>query len=339
VCYYEEMTRQLAFLVGLALVGALTVSLLLVRHPRGPQRRGAILISIDTLRPDHLGCYGYHHDTSPAIDAFAADAVLFTQAIAHAPSTLPSHASILSSLLPSHHGAFFSSRTPLSDEILTVTEVFRNAGFRTASFNGGGQIDASFGLAQGFGYYNSIAVILTSDHGEKFGEHGMVGWHSHTLYDELLRVPLIGRLPRPRQTNLKVRTQVQLLDVAPTLLSAGDIPIPPVFRGSKLQLVIQNRRSAAPPPVVSVRDQKSPKHLHASLRSRKWKLIQNRPYNLEADPGEQRDLARQEHELASQMRALLEARLASDASIAPTPPNLEVGGQLEQQLRALGYVD
>ncbi len=71
-----------------------------------------ILISIDTLRPDHLGCYGYEYATSPAIDAFCADAIVFDQAIAHAPSTLPSHASIFTSLLPHHHGASWSTRKP-----------------------------------------------------------------------------------------------------------------------------------------------------------------------------------------------------------------------------------
>jgi glucan phosphoethanolaminetransferase (alkaline phosphatase superfamily) len=62
-----------------------------------------ILISIDTLRPDHLGCYGYGRDTSPALDRLCQDAVVFEEAIAQAPSTLHSHASMLTSLLPHHH--------------------------------------------------------------------------------------------------------------------------------------------------------------------------------------------------------------------------------------------
>src|SRR5262249_8346100 len=69
------------------------------------QARGVVLVSIDTLRPDHLGCYGYHEPTSPHIDAFGGEAVLFREAIAHAPSTLPSHASLLTSLIPHHHHA------------------------------------------------------------------------------------------------------------------------------------------------------------------------------------------------------------------------------------------
>ena len=64
-----------------------------------------VYFDIDTLRADHLGCYGYDRPTSPAIDRFREDSVLFRTAIAHAPSTEPSHASMFTSLIPSHHGA------------------------------------------------------------------------------------------------------------------------------------------------------------------------------------------------------------------------------------------
>ena len=72
---------------------------------RRPARPNVVLISIDTLRFDRLGRYGYKKPTSPNIDAFAKDTVIFDQAIAHAPSTLSSHASILMGLLPDHHHA------------------------------------------------------------------------------------------------------------------------------------------------------------------------------------------------------------------------------------------
>ena len=65
-----------------------------------------ILVSIDTLRPDRLGCYGGEWPTSPNLDLFREDSALFSNAISQAPSTLPSHATILTSLLPEHHGAF-----------------------------------------------------------------------------------------------------------------------------------------------------------------------------------------------------------------------------------------
>ena len=97
-----------------------------------------ILISIDTLRADHLGCYGYPRPTSPAVDAFRQDAVLFETAIAQAPSTLHSHASILTSLLPHHHGASWGAKRRLSEDVVSVTEVLAEAGYQTAAFTGGG---------------------------------------------------------------------------------------------------------------------------------------------------------------------------------------------------------
>ncbi len=116
-----------------------------------------ILISIDTLRADRLGCYGYAKATSRSIDRFAQEAILFRDAVSHAPSTLPSHASIFTSMLPSRHGASHRYERALPDEAVTLAEVFRKAGFATGSFNGGGQVAAEYGLAQGFSVYESEA--------------------------------------------------------------------------------------------------------------------------------------------------------------------------------------
>ena len=65
-----------------------------------------ILISLDTLRADHLGIYGYHRNTSPFIDAFSKESILFEHAVAQASWTLPSHMSIMTSLYPSFHGVY-----------------------------------------------------------------------------------------------------------------------------------------------------------------------------------------------------------------------------------------
>ena len=112
--------------------------------PAGAQ--GAILISIDTLRPDHLGCYGYDRATSPQIDRFRRDGILFEQTIAHAPSTLASHASILTSALPQHHRASHGLKTALSREYPTLAELLKAHDYDTASFNGGAQLDPIYGL-------------------------------------------------------------------------------------------------------------------------------------------------------------------------------------------------
>src|SRR5215831_8227714 len=69
-----------------------------------PSRPNVLLISLDTLRPDHLGCYGYAKPTSPNLDRFAAQSIVFTNCRAQAPWTLPSHMSLFTSMLPSTNG-------------------------------------------------------------------------------------------------------------------------------------------------------------------------------------------------------------------------------------------
>lgn len=115
-----------------------------------------ILISIDTLRADHLGCYKYERNTSPAVDEFREDAVLFRRCTAQSTSTLASHASMFTSLIPSHHRAYFTRSQPLPDNLQTMAEFLRQENYRTISFNDGGQISAKFGMDQGFEIYESL---------------------------------------------------------------------------------------------------------------------------------------------------------------------------------------
>src|SRR5512138_2544936 len=93
----------------------------------------AILVSIDTLRADHLGCYGYARATSPRIDRFAAGGAVFERAIAESPWTMPSHASLLTGLEPSRHG-MLDDQSRLADSIPTLAEQLRKAGVQTAAF-------------------------------------------------------------------------------------------------------------------------------------------------------------------------------------------------------------
>lgn len=124
--------------------------------------RAVILISIDTLRPDHLGCYGYKRNTSPNIDRFAAqDALLFTRACAQAPYTLPSHMSMLTGLYPETHGVLMPIRedgsgkvSRLSDEVVTLAERFKKQGYVTAAFTDGLLVDHKYGFDQGFDEYH-----------------------------------------------------------------------------------------------------------------------------------------------------------------------------------------
>lgn len=130
------------------------------RHPDLSQfpvpraTRGYILISIDTLRADHLGLYGYPRPTSPFLDSLARRATVFEEAYAPFPSTLISHMSMFTGLHPREHGVF-PPNAVLSPEVETFPEVFQRHGFRTAGFTEGGYVSGRFGFRRGFDTYVS----------------------------------------------------------------------------------------------------------------------------------------------------------------------------------------
>jgi arylsulfatase A-like enzyme len=114
-----------------------------------------ILISLDTLRADHLRCYGYDKETSPAMDRMAAEGVLFENVYAQSNWTLPSHVSMFSSLYPSSHGVLENKRKISGDTVL-LPELLKDAGYATASFNAGGYVSAGYGFNRGFDIYRTI---------------------------------------------------------------------------------------------------------------------------------------------------------------------------------------
>ncbi len=397
---------------------------------------------------------------APGIDAFRRDAVLFRQAVAQAPSTLPSHASILTSLIPPHHNASIGNNLALPLDVTTLAEVLEGHGYATASYNGGIQLDRSWGLDQGFdtyvsvkprgapaealvdafdrfahevdlaerwiesrtgrpfflflhtyevhhpytpdktemdlfrggyrgplpdritvdlllrindgkievdardrqhvvdaydaeihsmdeafarfveflktkGLYDPALIVFTSDHGEEFGEHGRLGWHSHSLFDELLRVPLLVKLPFSRLGGTVVDEQVRGIDVAPTVLAALGLQAPSAFEGRDVLA------AGAPSPAdalesFSSRDVVAP-NASVALRTPVWKLYDGRLFDLVADPGETRDVAHDHPEAVRRLRARLRAAIASRPR-----PNRRIAtpdDDVMERLRALGYVE
>ncbi|MBN2563220.1 MAG: sulfatase [Phycisphaerae bacterium] len=115
-------------------------------------RPNVLLIVIDTLRVDRLGCYGSDLGATPRIDQLASEGVRFERAYSHAPWTLPAFASILTSLYPPQHGA--GGRVPdfrrLPGSVRTAAECFREAGFATAEVINVDFLGKSFGMTQGF---------------------------------------------------------------------------------------------------------------------------------------------------------------------------------------------
>ena len=365
------MSRRRA--AGLAL--ALLVAVAACARDRAPEAPAAppdlVVYLIDTLRADHLGCYGYPRPTSPRIDAFARQAVRVREARAQSSWTKPAVATLLTGLYPVSHGAQRRSQG-LDASVVTLAERLSTRGYETAYFGTNPTVTAKFGFEQGFSefhylsqprgrrrghvdaseihrevvawldrrdrakpfflvvhtldphdpyrprepyrarfaadvdvetaccirphelaaldaegarararamidlydgeiaqndaafgelldelerrdLYDRAAILLTSDHGEEFFDHG--GWrHASTLYEEVLRVPFLFRLPGGAHGGGAIDGPVDQIDVAPTLLELAGIPAAseasPARAGS--------RRSAADPCRGALRSPGSP---------------------------------------------------------------------------------
>ena len=112
-----------------------------------------VLITIDTLRADHVGCYGYKQIKTPNIDALAADGARFERAFAVVPVTLPSHTSMLTGTYPMLSGMHDFSGNKLSPLQPTLASVLKQAGYQTGAVIGAAVLDSRFGLNQGFDFY------------------------------------------------------------------------------------------------------------------------------------------------------------------------------------------
>lgn len=113
-----------------------------------------ILISIDTLRADHLGVYGYRKIATPNIDAFARHGTIFEAIESQIPLTLPSHTTLFTSAYPFEHGVEENDQR-VSAGVVTLASVLRSHGYKTAAFVGSVLMDRSLGLDQGFDFYDS----------------------------------------------------------------------------------------------------------------------------------------------------------------------------------------
>jgi arylsulfatase A-like enzyme len=402
-----------------------------------------ILISIDTFRADHLTCSGYDKyevDITKNICELATQGVRFTNLISQAPSTQASHASILTSAIPSHHKSFNSRNTTYAKEYPPLPELLRREKFSTAGFTGSGQMAAGYGFDKGFsvfaeikndtfkqiaeqgltwlkgtygpsflflhtyeihhpytpdpkllkeleknytgplgtnisveflksvnnktynitpedlqhivatydaeilsvdrtlgwfieqlkamGRFNNTIIIVTSDHGEEFGEHDKVGWHSHTLYNELLRVPLIiyapGLKPEVRDN------RVMSIDIAPTILKMLQLEIPENFEGQSLAL--EHEYS------ISERDHGEPVPFAIQTKEMKyyWTRHHHLLFNLSNDTGELANIFDENNATAAYLRSRYVDWVNSTNS---TPKEVAVPDDLREQLEALGYVE
>jgi len=132
-------------LTGLALTGCDTAL---------PERANVLLITVDTLRPDRLSCYGYTGHRTPRIDALAAQGTLFEDAVSDAPWTTPSMSSVLTGVYPTLHGLRSTNAHRLAPEAITLAEILRERGYVTAAVIGSFPLHSLYGLDQGFDHYD-----------------------------------------------------------------------------------------------------------------------------------------------------------------------------------------
>ncbi len=444
----------LVLCLGILLIG-IAAGLFFSPQQAGPGAPNIVIICLDTLRADHLGCYGYHRDTTPHIDRFAAQGVLFEQTLSQAPWTLPAHVSLFSSLYPSRHGVHRHDLAIRRRDKL-FADILSKAGYATAGFVDVFLLSRKYGFQRGFdtfrdegedkgagqmvdqaiewlsgrqgkqpfflflhlfdphsaysapppfsgrwskkypsefrpdtdslfqvrtkkrtfapielahvvacydeeiayaddelgrffaylrqaGLYDSSLIVFLSDHGEEFLEHGGV-LHGVSLYDELVMVPLIVRLPQGRLAGRRIAEQVQLIDVAPTLLELAGLRSPRSFQGISLASYMDGSARLSGYSGFSEADHMGAGHnVKRCLRTNEYKYYydirtrQGKLYNLLRDPSERVDLSAEYSGLAQEMREELFAWMESEGDERRVP-SLKLSAAEERQLRSLGYL-
>jgi arylsulfatase A-like enzyme len=411
----------------------------------------AIIYLVDTLRADHTGVYGYPRKTTPELDAFARDAVVFDTAVAHASWTKPSVASILTSRLPGQHRAV-QLRDPLDPSNITIAQRLHDRGWATGAaiansviYGAESEFDRGFDVFAGLhgpndrpsklvgadvvvdsalaflrsrrglptflyvhtmdphvpyeppppfdrmfepfpapghpgrdprtdykepldrdrmigqydgdvafgdrefgrfvrelkaaGLYRDALLVFIADHGEEFLDHGR--WlHGRTLFDELIRIPLVVKLPGNRGAGTRVAGQVQGIDVVPTVLEAMGLPLTPDLRGQPLQRVLAG--DAKPRPAIAEISHRG--FVAHGVRTDGDKYIRRFSpdddelyFDLRKDPRETRSLVAENPARVRVLQAEAEAAMAS----SPYRYTVQVAGsgRFDLRLAARGWLD
>jgi len=412
--------------VGAAAVILLAFALLRAQTPPP----NVLLVTIDTVRADRLGAYGYTKGATPAIDRLAREGVRFADATTQAPLTGPAHAAILTGQYPARLGVRDNATTPIPAGTTTIAEVFKARGYRTAAFVAAFIVGPEYGFGQGFdtvdatfaqfsmgmklqaqrrggevtdaalnwlraagspffvwvhlydahapydapapfrarfqaspydgevayvdscvarlvaaleqsGQLDRTLVTVVADHGEGLGDHGEAE-HGLFLYESVLHVPWIMRLPRRDAAGTVVKPQVRTIDVAPTMAAIAGLAMPKVDGESVLPLV---RGTAPRDPSPSYAETFYPKWHFGwselkSMRVGDWKYIDApRPelYDMRSDAAERNNLADARGPLANGLSneiAKVQGGFGSAATTEAPQPDPETLARL----RSLGYI-
>jgi arylsulfatase A-like enzyme len=150
----------------LALAALLLVASLPSCSPFRPRRPpNILLISIDSLRADHVHAYGYPRETTPQLDRLAGEGALFQTVVAPTSWTLPSHFTLFTSLAPEEHGVR-KEKTQLREGVVLLAEVLRDAGYATGAFVSGPYLRSIYGFSRGFEHYDDASVISSQKGGQ-----------------------------------------------------------------------------------------------------------------------------------------------------------------------------
>ncbi|MFO0916914.1 MAG: sulfatase-like hydrolase/transferase [Planctomycetaceae bacterium] len=139
-------------------LGFTLLAMVLALYLRPRPRLNVIFLTLDTVRSDHLGCYGCAFAETPAIDELAQQGVLFQRAYTPVPLTLPAHASLLTGCNPPVHGLFLNGRGRLGNAIPVLSEILQKRGYDTAAFVASYVLNSKFGLKRGFQRYDDEPV-------------------------------------------------------------------------------------------------------------------------------------------------------------------------------------
>jgi arylsulfatase A-like enzyme len=418
-----------------------------------------ILITIDTLRADRLGSYGYGRDTSPFIDSLAATGVRFENTYSTSSWTVPSMVSLMTSTYPDVHGVVHGViasgaveyQEAIPEELVQLPQVLKAAGYATFGVSANKHLEPGFGFGRGLDQYRCVgfarttsvfpvleqwvesldsaapyflwihlfdphspylkqepqfsrywgdrpnrpelvglsparrygrlevplddegadfvsalydseirhtddqlkkileiiprskdaALIFTSDHGEEFGDHRGYG-HGRHLFNEVIRVPMILRLPDKRLAGQVVKTNISLIDVAPTLAGLAGGQVPAGWEGRDLRGIAE-----APP--------SSPRLVYSFLsRGKELRTVIGSPhkftYNLRrpkrsrfvdllADPQEHTDRTAAQPAAQARLRDRLIDRLISLDSTTKRPRLAPISDGHREQLQTLGYLE
>jgi arylsulfatase A-like enzyme len=433
-----------------------------------PNPRSLLLVTVDTLRADHMSSYGYERETSPGLDRLAAEGVRFRNEIVQRGGTWPSLTSILTSMYPRSHGVR-SNGDPLDRSKRNVAELLREHGFRTAAFltnmlsaehrgfdevvlfgdkakrgrDGAAAADAAQWLRDhrdekfflwlhlmgphdpynpepeyrerfDTGYVGPIdgsrsllknihsrrhqlserelahivslydadilqvdakirtvldvldevdiasdtLVVFSSDHGEELYEHNFYFFHSLSIYESVLNVPLIFSLPGRIPRGKTVDAIVESIDLAPTMFELLGLPIPDEFEGKSLVPLISGDRNASAelaaayselgPYIQSVRTDRwhyiyNPRQL-SSPGSREgdtgrkgiFSIAREELYDLLEDPEQKRNVVRDHPGVAAELRDRILVWRGSEANHYRAH---DLSPKTREELEALGYID